>query len=174
MIVSPITGLTYFAEKMRSSIIIILGMLFPSLSFAQTDSQRANALQWIQSALEGYFTDSLSMEQITTKRYAQFKTDMINVEFDGGKSITDIEKEWGNVYDTKDPDQQQAFLIPLQDWNQVKVNCQLLSGGNTHEIWILAAMKEVTISEPFIRYLKLVKQRNSFKIDDVRKAFNGK
>ncbi len=124
------------------------------------------AAQWLERVLDGYFADSLSMQQIVTARYAQFKTDAMNVDFNGGMGRAAFAKKWGSSYNIHQQYLYEGFLIPLQDWDRVTVQCHPLP-MHQGQLWIAADITQQPSGEYFHRDIRLVKANDGWRIDDV-------
>lgn len=128
------------------------------------------AKKWLIKSIELYFkNDNAEMVSITTKRYAQYKSDAINIEFDVDGNLTEkeFEEKWKNYYNTKLAGFHSGFLISGQDWiNPTVTKCNLKN--KTGNVLVF----KTTISDDgykvkYIRDIKVVKQNGDFKIDDV-------
>lgn len=153
---------------MRSLKIItcLMLLLYGDICAAKQKSPTQKALIWLQKSLKGYFSDSLTMDQLTTVRYASFKADAMNIDFDGGMILEAFEKKWNKIYNTKESYLHERFLIPLQDWVKVKIVCKPFL-ANKQVIWITVNFTEEPSHEHYTRYIKLVKENNSYRIDNV-------
>lgn len=120
----------------------------------------------LRQSLGLYFADSLVMQELTTQRYARFKTDAMNVDMNGGMSREAFAKKWGHIYNIRQPHLYDGFLIPLQDWQHVTVRCQPLPARNG-EVWMAADFTEQATGEHFRRNVKLVQEGGQWRIDDV-------
>ncbi|URC11978.1 hypothetical protein [Flavobacterium sp. B183] len=129
-----------------------------------------SAKKWLIESIESYFkNDNSEMISITTKRYAEYKSDAMNIEFDVDGNLTekDFEKKWKNHYDTKLAGFHSGFLISGQDWiNPTVTNCDLKSKTENGLVF------KTTISDDgykvkYIREIKVIKENGHFKIDDV-------
>ncbi len=141
---------------------LILLLLLPVTAWAQT-----HAGEWLQYQLSRYFADSVSMQEITTERYAAFKTDAMNTGFYGGMDYSTFQKRWARIYDIHQPNVYEAFPLPLQDWESIQVNCELLPPSNG-SVWVGADMVESSSGAHFRCDIKLILQNGSWRIDDVR------
>ena len=139
-------------------------LLWPLAGWAQTSSDKPE--QWLQYQLKHYFEGSATMQELTTPRYAAFKTDAMNVGFYGGPSYSTFQKRWARIYNIHHPNVHDAFLVPLQDWDSIHTNCELLPLANG-EVWIGADMVESPSNKHFRCDIKLVRQNGKWRIDDV-------
>ncbi len=152
----------------RASFLVLCSLLLFTGSFAQKGSGIRTAA-WLQARLELYFENRVTMKQLTTRRYARFKSDLMHSEFDHGMSPAELEAKWGRSYTCRRSYLPDGFLIPLQDWNRVTVNCRFFAaGGGT--IWVTALFTESGSRESYARYIRLVKQDGIYRIDDVWEA----
>lgn len=146
--------------------IILALTLYANIVSAQKELPVQKAQQWLQSSLTFYFDDSLKLRQLATDRYTRFKTDAMNTDFDGGMNKETFEKKWGAIYDVKQPEVHQGFLIPLQDWNAIVFNCRFVY-ADKQTLWFILGLTETASDAHFSRYVKLVPINGSYRIDDV-------
>lgn len=144
----------------------LLIVMYSNMAIAKQNLSPTKARRWLQTSLAQYFADKLTMHQLTTTTYAQFKTDAMGVEFDGGMSQATFEKKWATIYDVKQPAVNQGFLIPLQDWNTIIVNCRLIY-VDKQILWFTLRLTETTNDAYYSRYIKLVPVNGNYRIDDV-------
>lgn len=133
-------------------------------------SQSDKAKKWLVESIESYFDKNTSkMGALTTKRYAEYKTDAMNIESDSQDSLTkkEFEEKWNNVYTTKLSGFDSGFLISAQDWIKPKVtDCNLKSKKDNNLIFEVVIADE-GYKAKYHREITLVKEGNSFKIDNV-------
>lgn len=153
-------GLQLVTTTMKK-VLLILTMLLPVAACAQV-----HADVWLQHQLSRYFADSVSMQELTTERYAAFKTDAMNMGLNGGIDYSTFQKRWSRVYDIHQPHLHEAFLVPLQDWNAITVSCELLPSSNG-QVWVGADITESSRGLTFRRDIQLVLQNGDWRIDDV-------
>ena len=58
---------------------------------------------------------------MATEKYQRYKSDAINVEFDGGLSEADFHEKWKKEFDTKKAGIGISFILGVQDYETVKV-----------------------------------------------------
>ncbi|SHL44687.1 hypothetical protein SAMN05444484_1011519 [Flavobacterium chilense] len=129
-----------------------------------------SAKKWLIESIETYFkNDNSEMASITTKRYAEYKSDAMNIEFDVDGNLIEkyFEKKWKNHYDTKLAGFHSGFLISGQDWiNPTVTKCDFKNKTENCLVF------KTTISDDgykvkYIREIKIIKENGHFKIDDV-------
>jgi len=144
-------------------------LLLTSCCFAQTGKEAIHVGGWLKAGLECYFSDQCTMDQLTTQRYAHYKSDAMNTDMNWGMSFDAFEKKWNHIYNTKQAGTYEGFLIPLQDWHHITVNCRFYSHfGDV--IWMSVLLTEATTRQQFRRYVKLMKEKGAFRINDVWEA----
>lgn len=154
-------------EYMKTvSLLTLCVLLLYTGAFTQTKPSGIRTAAWLQVRLESYFQDRITMKELATRRYARFKTDIMHSEFDHGMSPSALEAKWGRSYTCRRSYLPGGFLIPLQDWNRVTVRCRFFTarGGS---IWVTALFTESGSKESYSRYIKLIKENGSYRIDDV-------
>ncbi len=150
---------------------IALAFLLSGLSLASIARQQTpanpEAVQWLTSNLENYFLDKTTMEAITTKQYTEFKIDAMNAGMDSGMPEASFHRKWQKVYNTRQQGIHEGFLIPLQDWDKVTVQCSLLSGQKS-PYQIAAMLTEQGSRQQFKLNIKVIRVKDEYKIDDVQ------
>ena len=130
-----------------------------------------SARKWLTNNIEENFktADGL-IDKICTKTYAEYKSDAIGIDYDGGLTPQAFEKKWKGKFDLKHVGIGTGFLISGQDWTKIKVaKCELspvkLKEGYLFETTIEDV--DATSKTIYKRDIKVVPQGNSFLISDV-------
>lgn len=139
----------------------------PATSFSESDL----AKKWLIQNIEDNFktTDGL-IDKICTKTYAEYKSDAIGVDYDGGLTPKAFEKKWKGKFDIKYAGTGTGFLISGQDWVKIKVSKCELSAAKLEEGYLFATIIEdvgATSKTVYKRDIKVIPTGNSFLISDV-------
>jgi len=142
---------------------------------AAPDTQRAH--DWLVRSLEENFSvegresensDLTSTASIYTKRYREYKTDAIGLEYDDDLTEEQFTKKWQGTYDTKRAGAG-GFLISAQDWNTIKVTrCDLKSTAADGSAIFSVVLTEQSDKAQYPHDIKVIPVGQSFQIDDVR------
>lgn len=129
------------------------------------------AKQWLIEKIEENFnTPDGLMDSICTKKYAEYKSDAIGVEYDGGLTRKAFEKKWKGKFDIKHGGMGTGFLISGQDWTKIKVKKCELSPVKLKEGYLFNTTIEdvgATSETIYKRDIKVVPYGKSFLISDV-------
>ncbi len=129
------------------------------------------AKKWLAEKIEENFkTTEGIMDSICTKTYAEYKSDAIGVDYDGGLTPKAFEKKWKNKFDIKHAGTGTGFLISGQDWVNIKVNKCELSPVKLKEGYLFETTIEdvgATTKTIYKRDIKVIPSENSFLISDV-------
>lgn len=100
--------------------ILLLSIVFGAMSF--TFDKPVEAQKWIETEIPKAFNTQLNpIESLATEKYQRYKSDAINVDFDGGLSEADFHKKWKKEFDTKKAGIGLSFILGVQDYETVKV-----------------------------------------------------
>jgi hypothetical protein len=134
-------------------------------------SERDLAQKWLVESIEENFkTPDGLIDSICTKTYAEYKSDAIGVEYDGGLTKQAFEKKWKDKFDVKHVGTGTGFLISGQDWVKIKVKDCVLSPLKLKEGYLFETTIEdvgATTKTLYKRDIKVVPLGNSFLISDV-------
>jgi hypothetical protein len=134
-----------------------------------TESELAQ--KWlIQNIEENFKTPDGLIDSICTKTYAEYKSDAIGVDYDGGMTLKAFEKKWKGKFDAKHAGTGTGFLISGQDWVKINVKKCELSPLKLKEGYLFETMIEdvgATTKTTYKRDIKVVPSGNSFLISDV-------
>ncbi|MET3020358.1 hypothetical protein [Flavobacterium hydatis] len=136
----------------------------------KTENQnQENAKNWLIKTIETNFNkDTYEMSDMTTKTYAQYKSDAINIEYDNGLTEESFKKKWKNKFDTKYVGMN-GFLIPTQDYGKIKVSsCKLLYISKDKGYVFETIIKDLTFKTSYKRDIKVIQSGKSFLIADVK------
>jgi hypothetical protein len=136
---------------------------------ALTESDLAK--KWLtQNIEENFKTPDGLIDSICTKTYAEYKSDAIGIDYDGGMTLKAFEKKWKNKFDLKHAGTGTGFLISGQDWVNIKVKDCELSPIKLKEGYLFETSIEdvgATTKTMYKRDIKVVPNGNSFLIADV-------
>lgn len=135
----------------------------------------SDAKAWLIKSVENEFLDPLFENEnaekkvsIYTPSYEEYKTDAINIDFDGGMTEEKFKEKWAGKYDTKFAGIGTGFLIAGQDWGKVKVTSCELKSSPSEGIYIFdVTLDDAEFKAKYKRDIKVIKSGNSFLIDDV-------
>lgn len=106
---------------MKHFIFICVCLIF-SFAKAQKTDKRIEAQKWIETEIPKAFNTQLNpIETIATEKYQRYKSDAINVDFDGGLSEEAFHEKWKKEYNTKKAGIGMSFILGVQDYEMVKV-----------------------------------------------------
>jgi hypothetical protein len=128
------------------------------------------AKKWLVEKIEENFkTPDGLIDSICTKSYAEYKSDAIGVEYDGGLTQKAFEKKWKDKFDVKHAGTGTGFLISGQDWTKIKVAKCELSPLKLKEGYLFETTIEDigTSTTSYKRDIKVMPYGKSFLISDV-------
>jgi hypothetical protein len=128
-----------------------------------------NAKKWLIKTIETNFNkDTYEMSDMTTKTYAEYKSDAINIEYDNGLTEESFKKKWKSKFDTKYVGMN-GFLVPTQDYGKIKVSsCKLLYISKDKGYVFEIIIKDLTFKTSYKRDIKVIPSGKSFLIADVK------
>jgi hypothetical protein len=139
----------------------------PSKVLLESDLAR----KWLVEKIEENFkTPDGLIDSICTKTYAEYKSDAIGVDYDGGLTPKAFEKKWKDKFDLKHAGTGTGFLISGQDWVKIKVAKCELSPLKLKEGYLFETTIEdvgATSKTMYKRDIKVIPSGNSFLISDV-------
>ena len=139
----------------------------PTKSLSESDSAKIWLIEKIE---ENFKTADGLIDKICTKSYAEYKSDAIGIDYDGGLSPKAFEKKWKGKFDLKYAGTGTGFLISGQDWVKIKVIKCELSHVKLKESYIFETLIEdvgATTKTIYKRDIKIVPSGNTFLIADV-------
>lgn len=98
--------------------------------------------------------------------YAEFKSDAMGVDFDGGLSKEEFQKKWGEIYNLELTNNQ-SFMIGLQDFVKVKVSSADFLKETDNGVWFKLTISELYFNKTIYREVRVVSIDNQFLIDEV-------
>jgi hypothetical protein len=128
------------------------------------------AKKWLVEKIEENFkTPDGLIDSICTKSYAEYKSDAIGVEYDGGLTQKAFDKKWKDKFDVKHAGTGTGFLISGQDWTKIKVAKCELSPLKLKEGYLFETTIEDigTSTTSYKRDIKVMPYGKSFLISDV-------
>lgn len=91
-------------------------------AIAVDSSYSAEGKIWLKEVIESHFDhESYALEDICTPEYFQFKSDAVNVGYDGGLSEEEFIGKWKGKFDTQHAGIGLGFFISGQDWGKIEV-----------------------------------------------------
>lgn len=144
----------------------------PAKSLSESDLSESDlAKKWlIYNIEENFKTPDGLMDSICTKKYAEYKSDAIGVEYDGGLTPKAFEMKWKGKFDLKHAGMGTGFLISGQDWTKIKVKKCALSPVKLKEGYLFETTIEdvgATTKTIYKRDIKVIPSGNYFLISDV-------
>ena len=96
--------------------------LIYSFAKAQNTDKRIEAQKWIETEIPKAFNSQLNpIESLATDKYQHYKSDAINVDFDGGLTEASFHEKWKKEFNTKKAGIGLSFILGVQDYELVKV-----------------------------------------------------
>lgn len=93
-----------------------------SFAKAQKADKRVEAQKWIETEIPKAFNSQLNpIESLATEKYQRYKSDAINVDFDGGLTEAAFQEKWKKEFNTKKAGIGLSFILGVQDYELVKV-----------------------------------------------------
>lgn len=100
--------------------IFLFLILLGSASFSS--DKRIEAQKWIETEIPKAFNSQLNpIESLATIKYQHYKSDAINVDFDGGLTEATFHEKWKKEFNTKKAGIGLSFILGVQDYELVKV-----------------------------------------------------
>jgi hypothetical protein len=138
-----------------------------------TDLETADVKEWLTGTIKKYFEDNqIHFREITTKQYAEYKQDAINVDY-GNTPITlkQFKEKWTDIYDISYAGIGESFLLGQQDWGIVVMSkCDLISVENNKKFTFDTTISDTTFKHTYSIEITIVQTDDGFKIDDVKKT----
>ena len=139
----------------------------PTKSLSESDSAKIWLIEKIE---ENFKTADGLIDKICTKSYAEYKSDAIGIDYDGGLTPKAFEKKWKGKFDLKYAGTGTGFLISGQDWVKITVVKCELSPIKLKEGYLFETTIEdigATTKTIYKRDIKVVPSGNAFLIADV-------
>lgn len=100
----------------------IVVLVSSAWSFSQKADKRVEAQQWIETQIPKAFNSQLNpIESLATDTYQDYKSDAINVDFDGGLTEVAFQGKWKKEFNTKKAGIGLSFILGVQDYELVKL-----------------------------------------------------
>lgn len=109
---------------------------------------------------------SLSLENLCTKKYAEFKMDAMGIEFDYGLTEKEFKRKWQGKYNL-DLVNQESFLLGTQDHGKIKVSSVIPKSIETNGAWYNVTLKDLDFNNTVNREIRIVKNGKRYLIDEV-------
>ena len=135
-----------------------------------------NAKTWLMQNIERYFAnfDTLRGDYagITTKEYAEFKSDATGVGMDGGMDEAEFKKKWAKRNIEK-VGISEAFMVGGNDFGKIKVTkCEFKNKTESGDYLFETLIEDTEYKSKFYRDIIVKKTGDSFLIDDVYEIKN--
>lgn len=135
-------------------------------------SAKTDACTWLKQNVETFFNsdDQSIMETMTTDDYFDYKMDAINLDLDVDGSLTEDEfkKKWSSKFNTDYAGKGVGFLISAQDWGSIQVSTCDVIHEDANSITLKSIISDCEFQTDYHREITLLKEKNSFKIKDVK------
>jgi hypothetical protein len=127
--------------------------------------------KWIKKNIESYFNNDANFLKgfsvLCSKQYYEFKQDATNIDLDGGMTEHTFKTKWGRRY-SKYAGIGNGFMISQTDFGKIELikiefRNRTEMGGLLYNVLII----DKTFKSKFERQVVLIKDGNSFLIDDV-------
>ena len=153
---------------MKHFLVISICLMF-SLAKAQKADKRIEAQKWIETEIPKAFNSQLNpIESLATDKYQRYKSDAINVDFDGGLSERAFHEKWRKEFNTKKAGIGLSFILGVQDYELVKVERARFVKKITPSSYLFLVSFSYSISSETVAVQLIVEEHeNSFLISDV-------
>jgi hypothetical protein len=102
--------------------IAIVVLTLSTWSISQKADKRIEAQQWVETQIPKAFNSQLNpIESLATATYQDYKSDAINVDFDGGLTEAAFQEKWKKEFNTNKAGIGLSFILGVQDYELVKV-----------------------------------------------------
>lgn len=144
-------------------------LLIYSVFVSLTDTPEA----WFKKSLESYFAqyDTIPLTKLCTPTYIAYKQDALEVDYDGGLSLTAFKQKWDEKFDTKYAGINQGFFISGQDFGKIRVTTCTFLRNDKNGKWYKVVLRDDDFKVNYRREIRLIEQKGTYKIADV-KEFN--
>lgn len=132
--------------------------------------------EWIIQNVEAFFNNDdnfmKGFSSLCTSQYAEFKKDATNIDLDGGMTEAEFKSKWGRRY-SEYAGIGEGFMIAGTDFGKIEVSkCDFKNETEMNQFLYDALIIDKTFNSKFTRQIVLIKNGNSFLIDDVREISN--
>jgi hypothetical protein len=138
-------------------------------SFNQNSDKRVEAQKWIETEIPKAFNSQLNpIESLATDKYQKYKSDAINVDFDGGLTEAAFQEKWKKEFNTKKAGIGLSFILGVQDYELVKVErARFVKKTSPTSYMFLVSFSYSENSGTVAVQLIVEEHENSFLISDV-------
>jgi hypothetical protein len=138
-------------------------------SFSQNSDKRVEAQKWIETEIPKAFNSQLNpIESLATDKYQKYKSDAINVDFDGGLTEAAFQEKWKKEFNTKKAGIGLSFILGVQDYELVKVErARFVKKISPTSYLFLVSFSYSENSGTVAVQLTVEEHENSFLISDV-------
>jgi hypothetical protein len=147
--------------------IFLLLVAFGAMSY--NSDKQVEAQKWIETEIPKAFNTQLNpIKSLATEKYQRYKSDAINVDFDGGLSVDDFHKKWKKDFDTQKAGIGLSFILGVQDYETVKIErARFVKKITPTSYLFLASFSYFENSGTVAVQLIVEEHENSFLISDV-------
>jgi hypothetical protein len=158
-------------------IILILGLQFSCTKSTEkeettaeqpqisADSLNILAQEWLETNIETYFKKTPEdFKYLCTPEYYEYKSDAIQVGYDGGLEDEAFIKKWSPKFNTKLSGMGLGFMISGQDFGKIQVTSVTPTDTS---LFYNVVIDDVAFRTTYHRKIKLVPAENSFLIADI-------
>lgn len=146
----------------------------PKQAIANIDTSEL-AQRWLKVAVEHYFSNfqklNGSYKHLVTPSYAEMKHDASNLELDGGMSEEAFIQKYGNK-DLHYKGLREGFMIAGNEFGKIQVRSSILKDQTSKGYLLSAVIDDLTFGSSFVREVLVIKNGNSFLIDNVYEMDN--
>jgi hypothetical protein len=127
--------------------------------------------KWIKENIESYFNNDPNFLKgfsfLCSKQYFEFKQDATNIDLDGGMTEQAFKTKWGRRY-SKYAGIGNGFMISQTDFGKIElIKIEFRNQTEMEGLLYNVLIIDKTFKSKFERQVLLIKDGNSFLIDDV-------
>jgi len=142
----------------------------------QSTSDKDNTKEvkaWLELVIQEYFKQDLNdWSTITTKEYAEYKSDMINSIYSHGIELDSLKKKWSYKYEVTKSKTGVGFLIGAQDYYNIVIkSCKALSSENQGEYVFKVILCDTGYDQCYESDITVIKYVGSYAIDGTKEYF---
>ena len=132
--------------------------------------------KWLKKNIESFFNNEDNFKKgfsyLCTKQYAEFKTDATGIDMDGGMTEPEFKSKWGRRY-SQYAGIGEGFMVAGTDFGKIEVTkCEFRNMTEMKNYLYDVLIVDKTFHSKFIRQVVLVKNGDSFLIDNILEIAN--